>query len=143
MTQTTGELVLEFTHPGHGSFRVTTDMMDWAISRYLPTSIEVMRQEISEATGFDYSDLRTMTDCLAVLADMYAPDYLRTWDTEDFPVGSTVAPRKNVHREGEVGTVVRTNLPRPERVPVECTIPVSFASVNGIVWYAPSELERR
>lgn len=79
--QGTGELILDFFHPGHGSFRVTTAMIDWAMDKYLPASIDSLRAIISEYTGFDYSDLRTLTDCLAVLADMLAPDYMRTWNS--------------------------------------------------------------
>lgn len=57
--------------------------------------------------------------------------------------GTEVRVRPNVHRHGELGTVVRAPLAdRGDRIPADCTIPVAFVHVSGgPLWYAPDELE--
>lgn len=74
---------LTFTHKRHGSFTVTTDGIDWAMGKYLPASNVQLQEHITEVTGFDYSDIHSTVELLAIMADLYAPDVSHSWAAED------------------------------------------------------------
>lgn len=60
------------TIQGHGRYQTSVEAMDLLIERYLPTSVAELRQEIisrSDYPATHYDDLRTVTECLMILAE--------------------------------------------------------------------------
>lgn len=58
----------------HGYYQTTPENFDLAMQKYLPASIESLRallNELNERNGneIDYSDLKTITECLFVLSE--------------------------------------------------------------------------
>lgn len=63
--------------PNHGHFDFAAEDMDYALEFVLPTSRSALRAKVEEATGNDYSDVRTMTELLAIWCDATRPT--RDW----------------------------------------------------------------
>lgn len=61
----------------HGSYQTSAERLDHLIATYLPASVEELRSKLQHfsdtehGAGIDYSDLRTVTECLMVLAELH------------------------------------------------------------------------
>jgi hypothetical protein len=58
---------------GHGKFQLTAADFDVCMMRHLPASINQLRQLILDWTGMDYSDVHTVFELLAIIADITRP----------------------------------------------------------------------
>jgi hypothetical protein len=56
--------------PGHGYYSFTPAEFDLEMTRQLPASANQLRIRLGERTGIDYSDVYTVTELLAVFADI-------------------------------------------------------------------------
>lgn len=63
--------------PVHGSYETTPQVLDMLMAEHLPDSVAGLRRKIQKFSdeehggGIDYSDLRSITECLFILAELH------------------------------------------------------------------------
>lgn len=56
-------------HPSHGLYQASARAVDEAIAKYLPASVEELREKVHERTDVDYSDVDSVSFFLVMLAE--------------------------------------------------------------------------
>ncbi|QGJ91033.1 hypothetical protein HWC82_gp45 [Gordonia phage Yikes] len=56
-------------HPTHGLYQASARAVDEAIAKYLPASVEELREKVHERTDVDYSDVDSVSFFLVMLAE--------------------------------------------------------------------------
>jgi hypothetical protein len=57
-----------------GTIEIRPMPFDLTIARYLPASVNSLRELIKERTEIDYTNVHTVTECLAILAALDYPE---------------------------------------------------------------------